>query len=470
MRKLICVIAVVGLAFASPATEARYHRSPRSHHSYRSPHSPRSHRHSHHRHQHAHHLRHTHRCARAPQRYAPVLSVAGQMLRWTRAGSGGYRIFENPPGRSIHVTGTTYTPRPQPGVAVRYRVKATRKHSRWSNEVTIRYGASGAALTNYLTPPLSLPPNAELPHPPSTSTPPPLGIPGTWTLRFNDEFDESQLNPTIWTSGLYRSENYPLSNICQSPSLAQEPGDGLLHLKLIKETTSCVTGASEYTGSVVETDPTVAGKVGFQYTFGVAEWRAYYPASAGQTVANWPLVQSMGQLPWPQNGENDTAEGQGGGLVCFHFHSSAGGLGDCPSGDYSGWHTYASEWEPGKVAYYYDGKRVGEITLGITDKPMFLIMSLGCGFPGGACVAPSEILIDYARVWQASPAPKQTSVLEAASAARPRCSLRPHEGALIGDRRHTPNHRGRCHRGRGGAAGPRACRKRQNVARPSKLA
>jgi beta-glucanase (GH16 family) len=65
----------------------------------------------------------------------------------------------------------------------------------------------------------------------------------------------------------------------------------------------------------------------------------------------------------------------------------------------SGWHTFAAEWRPGAVTFFYDGVNVGSITQGITASPMYLILNLGISSEhGGDTVLPSEVLVDYVRV------------------------------------------------------------------------
>jgi beta-glucanase (GH16 family) len=111
-------------------------------------------------------------------------------------------------------------------------------------------------------------------------------------------------------------------------------------------------------------------------------------------------VWADGQSPWPTNGEDDVLEGLGG-EACFHFHSPSGGPGSCVAGNLSGWHTFASDWQPGSVTYYYDGAQVGRITTGITSSPMYLILSNTVSSAmGGPTVAPSDMQVDYVRVWQ----------------------------------------------------------------------
>ena len=101
----------------------------------------------------------------------------------------------------------------------------------------------------------------------------------------------------------------------------------------------------------------------------------------------------------PATGELDVFEGLAGN-ACWHFHYTGGEPGGCSNkANPSGWHTYAAEWRPGVVTYFYDGVQVGRITSGdhlVADvrdpEPRRVVRGLG---PGGV---PSEMLVDYIRV------------------------------------------------------------------------
>jgi beta-glucanase (GH16 family) len=239
---------------------------------------------------------------------------------------------------------------------------------------------------------------AKLPYPE------PVGQGHKWKLIFNDEFNGTSLNTSIWTPGWFGTGITGPVNVaettCYSPSNVQLPGDGNLHLSLIQQSETCFGGEEPLTGALISSNPDdgVAGHVGFQYTFGYMEVGVYLPPSSTGVIANWPAAWSDGQS-WPTDGENDTLEGLSGS-PCFHFESPAGNPGGCAVGNYSGWHTFGSDWKPGSVTYYYDGVKVGEITTGITSAPQYLILENTQGSYGGVTVTPATMLVDYIRVWQ----------------------------------------------------------------------
>jgi beta-glucanase (GH16 family) len=168
-------------------------------------------------------------------------------------------------------------------------------------------------------------------------------------------------------------------------------GGGELHLRAVAQPTQVDGTTYPYLSGMVQSD----GKV--QFTYGAFEARIYLPPSTGG-IADWPAFWTDGQI-WPIDGEMDVMEGLGGS-ACYHFHSLLGGPGGCATGDFTGWHTYGADWEPGSVTYYYDGVEVGQITSGVTLSPMYLILDYAVGGSGGPTVVPSTMDVDYVRVWQ----------------------------------------------------------------------
>jgi len=227
----------------------------------------------------------------------------------------------------------------------------------------------------------------------------PSYVPGKWTNKFNDDFTGSSLNTKVWSTGWYGSgETNPVSDLeddCYDPSQVVQSG-GVLSLNLIKKATSC-DGGNDYSTGAVST----AGK--YTFTYGLVEARIWVPASQGQ-VANWPAFWTDGRH-WPADGEIDIAEGLGG-QMCAHLHNSEhpSGIGPgCPPGLYAGgWHTFAVDWEPSSLTFYYDGKDIGSVTQGVTSAPMFLVLDYATGTAGGPTLAPATMKVDYVRVWQHS--------------------------------------------------------------------
>lgn len=245
--------------------------------------------------------------------------------------------------------------------------------------------------------------------PPSGETPPtspasPVGIRGTWTLKQADEFNGAALDTTTWRPGWFGSGvSGPVSSgelACYNSNNVSFPGDGSVHLKITATSATCSGSTKPYTGALLSSNPSDGrSSGGYRFTYGAVESRIYLPSYGGTRVANWPAVWTDGQN-WPADGEMDIMEGLGGD-ACWHFHSPSGGPGGCGVGDFTGWHTVAAEWQPGRVDYYYDGAKVGSVATGITTSPMYLILNNSVsGWAGATTVAPADMAVDYIRVWQ----------------------------------------------------------------------
>ena len=236
---------------------------------------------------------------------------------------------------------------------------------------------------------------------PSGRPPMPTGVPGDWAVKFDSEFNGTSLDTTKWSTGWFdtgiTAPANDLENDCYDPAQVTE-GGGALSLSLIQKSETC--GDNEpYAGSLVST----AGK--FSFTYGFVEARVWLPAVPGSPgeVANWPGVWADGQN-WPQDGEIDIAEGIGG-QMCAHLHNAAdpagipaGGGTGCASGNYGGgWHTFAADWEPGVITYYYDGADIGRVTSGVTSAPMFLVLDYAVQDDAHV---PATMKVQYMRVWQ----------------------------------------------------------------------
>jgi hypothetical protein len=213
--------------------------------------------------------------------------------------------------------------------------------------------------------------------------------------------------------------NESMSKQCTNPTLVEQPGDGYLHLvvKAVKtEESKCGGYNNPDSGGLVESDPgdRVSGHVGFEYSYGYVEWRAYvtgdepkgWECPKGGCIPDWPGLWSF---PESRETEIDTMEGLDG-KACYHFwrHIPTPELveGGCASGSYAGaWHTYGVCWEPGKLTYYYDGKVMWEYpSTNVKSTPQYLIADfVPSGEQGGPLQVPDEMVVDYVRVWQHTP-------------------------------------------------------------------
>lgn len=224
----------------------------------------------------------------------------------------------------------------------------------------------------------------------------------TYTLVFDEEFNDGELLATRWTA------NWLGCATCITPPVqpknelaAYDPdqaavANGKLRLSIAAKPVTVNGKRYDYRSGMVQSNDQA------RFTYGYFEARIYMPIS-GETnrIANWPSFWLNGQN-WPYDGENDIAESLDG-RACYHFHSPDGAPGGCATGNHTGWHVYGALWEPGSVTYYYDGRRVGRITKGITDSPMYLILNYGMSTIGGAIRENATMLVDYVHVYSRDP-------------------------------------------------------------------
>ena len=242
-------------------------------------------------------------------------------------------------------------------------------------------------------PPTTAPPATTIAPPPAPDAAPP---PSAGTL-FDDEFDGGSLDLSKWQPNWLGAGNDSVTPpvngeeaSCYDPSQVSVSG-GYLHLKA--EARSCTANGKTYSYA----SGLVNSRSHFTFTHGHLEARVFVPGNG--SAENWPAFWADGTGTWPSTGELDVMEGLHGG-DCYHFHSPSGGPGGCAQlSPASGWHTFAADWRSGSVTYFYDGQQVGQVTQGITDAPMFLILNLGLSSSISPPVnAPSEMLVDYVRV------------------------------------------------------------------------
>lgn len=271
----------------------------------------------------------------------------------------------------------------------------------------------------------------------------PVGVGGSWQLKFSDEFNSTVLDTSKWQMCNPSFSAQGDLNYCKTTyndeqqwfrattnNANVQENNGSLHLIATKENGQIYSG-------MVSTGPNVFGYTNlngykpFDFTYGYLEVRAKLPYNgAGKSNGYWPSVwmlptnqnQPAPNNGWPNSGEEDIFEVPGNDPTELHMtehDANTGGAGDYTVthvGDLSAaYHVYGFDWEPGYLKWYLDGTLMKTFTtaIGIKNFPFYPIINFSVGGPdswGGAggplqggvnssTVFPASFDVDYLRVY-----------------------------------------------------------------------
>ena len=258
------------------------------------------------------------------------------------------------------------------------------------------------APTDPPTYPTTVPPTVPPTVVPNVGSSEPLGVPGSWTATFADEFNGSSLDRGKWnTTGTWECCDGGRSNI----------GNGELDYKTDGANFSFANGALTIQArreSAPGGQGWTSGQLGSKqaFTYGYIEQRGQFPSPAGFLDAFWT---------WGAPGTNASAQetdayefySDNHGRVYLTSHTSGGGgcqgvpLGFDPT---TGMHVYGTDIEPSGTDWYIDGVHVchaaGHPTQAwnIVD---YMTVNASTRAPvAAASTTHAEKVIDYIRVWQ----------------------------------------------------------------------
>lgn len=210
----------------------------------------------------------------------------------------------------------------------------------------------------------------------------PVGVTGNWMPIFDDEFNQPEQWGKVWSQ--MRANHWQMNNVTTNPENAS-----------VTNGVASLTLANSSSGAYMSTDAKDGGG-GFMMDYGYAEARIKLPMVNGQIVG-WPAWWICGDQ-WPAQGEADIFEGLGGNATSnYHSNNGADNSGTI-AGDWSGWHTFGIDREPGVNRIYFDGKLVRTYQTYDNGAPEALILNYGSG--GGPQVDGATMQVDYVRVWQ----------------------------------------------------------------------
>lgn len=210
-------------------------------------------------------------------------------------------------------------------------------------------------------------------------------------------------------------------------------GEGVLRISAVNEPgyKYANESAKNYTSARLRT--TKPNGELFNTTYGYVEARISLPQTPGAWPAFWMLPQSTDIYGgWPVSGEIDILETTGTqtNQACSTLHWGVpnhvykGSGYTALDSEISYFHTYAVDWEPGKMTFYYDGKEIysssnwssaipgASDSLGFDapfDMPFYMILNLAVDsgqFGGSSNKAAFKddinMYVDYVRVFQRS--------------------------------------------------------------------
>ena len=239
-------------------------------------------------------------------------------------------------------------------------------------------------------------------------------------LVWEDNFDGDSLDYSKWgiEVNAFGGGNGELQIFTDRKENVRVAGGNLI-LEARRDNANMMGTKREYSSGRVRT------KNRGDWKYGRIEVRAKLPAGAGLWPAIWMLPTGDKYGGWAKSGEIDIMEFRGQNtnevLGTLHYgdawpnNASSGKEYKLPQGNFAeDFHTFAIEWQAGKIQWFVDGKLVQTQTKwsstgGVFPAPfdqkfhLLLNLSVGGGFVGsvGANTKfPAQYLIDYVRVYQ----------------------------------------------------------------------
>jgi hypothetical protein len=274
---------------------------------------------------------------------------------------------------------------------------------------TFTVAPSGAPADPAPSPPASSPPapSPTTPAPAPTSTPPPpagdvkpLGVPGTWYLRFGDEFT----GPVAWGStwadwssaeadaGHGNPGNQQLEwNQRQNCATA----DGVLS---VTARPADITGPSgrhyAWSSCLLSSSPSYA------FRYGYLEIRAQLPGPAGFWPAFWTW-QAAGNNQWTETDVFEFYSDNHSRLYLTQHSGTGGHLAYSPPFDpTTGLHTYGADIAPDGTRFYIDGKLVYTTPATSTGLTNIIVDNFVYAQIPPAPGSTGVLKVDYVRAWQ----------------------------------------------------------------------
>lgn len=317
-------------------------------------------------------------------------------------GNGAAASTQQGYGELTYIAGHTYGIRINVvGSTVKFRVwdLAGAEPAAWMNTITDATYSNGyfavSQISGQTTNPVSLVDNVSLTTATATvvssgtttdGTEAPVGVPGSWTRTFTDEFTGSSVDTTKWAKNWY-GEGGVMNGSGTYAANATVDGSSLI-----------LTLADATHGALIHTD------ISTGYKFPVGSYlEARIKAPSGSSgLFNWPAfwASTASADGWPSQGEHDIFEVLSGqATVNYHGVNSDKNLGTVSGTWGNAFHTFGIYRKAGSADVYWDGVLVKSYTTSDGGKPEIVILNVGTQKPDAFGTA-SQVFVDYVRAWK----------------------------------------------------------------------
>lgn len=250
-----------------------------------------------------------------------------------------------------------------------------------------------------------------------------------YSLLWNDEFDGDELNDKYWSHMIgngaeYGNPGWGNGELQYYTDENTYVSDGQLHIVAKREQKNNFN----YTSARIRT----ANK--FAFTYGKVEAKIALPGGKGMWPAFWMLPEKYAYGGWPDSGEIDIMEANGGSLygstAALHFsrtphvdtyETGYNALSVRDGEKITDFHTYGLEWEEEEIRFYADDKEILKVPMrgwssGTVDKNenpyapfdqdfhFLLNVAVGGNYVNNTepdlDFEQSEMIVDYIRVYQ----------------------------------------------------------------------
>lgn len=228
--------------------------------------------------------------------------------------------------------------------------------------------------------------------PSATPTAPPSS---PWTLQFHDDFDtDVPLGsfPTGQWSAYPAGWSDTWGNGVHAPDRVVSIHDGMMDLYLHSENGQWLVAAPR------------PAPPRDRLSYGRIEVRFRADPVSGYATAwlLWPTSEA-----WPRDGEIDFPEGALTSTIKGYVHhqgATSGGDQDIyySGATYADWHTAITEWTPGDVKLYLDGRLIGHSTSRIPNTEMRYVLQTETAY-GATPSGSGHVYIDHVTLWSYTP-------------------------------------------------------------------